>query len=97
MLFFPSSSVVFFSMDVMLFFSLYFAILPLNYSSHIFFYVGWDSVGCIATGYGLDVPETESRKGRIFCTHPYRPWGPLSLLYNEYRFVSGDKAAGTWR
>jgi hypothetical protein len=49
------------------FFFLYFAILPLNYSSHIFFYVGWDSVGCIATGYGLDGPEIESRKGRIFC------------------------------
>jgi hypothetical protein len=80
----------------MFFVSLYFAILPLNYSSRIL-YVGWDSVGCMATGYGLDGPEIELRKRRIFCTHPYRPWGTLSLLYNEYQFVPGDKAAGTWR
>ena len=53
----------------MFFLSFYFVILPLSYSSNIF-YVGWDSVGCIATSYGLDGPEIESRKGRIFCTGP---------------------------
>jgi len=23
--------------------------------------------------------------GEIFCTRPYRPWGPPSILYNEYQ------------
>ena len=43
------------------------------------------SVG-IATGWGLDGPEIESRWGcKIFHTCPYWPWGPPSLLYNGYR------------
>ena len=46
---------------------------------------GWDSVVCIATRYGLDGPGIESPCGRDFLTLPDRPWGPPSLLYNEYR------------
>ena len=46
---------------------------------------GWDTSVGIATRYGLDSPGNESRWRKIFCTHPDRPWGPLSLLYSEYR------------
>jgi hypothetical protein len=42
------------------------------------------SVG-IATDYGLDGPEIESRWGESSRACPYRPWGPPSLLYNGYR------------
>ena len=46
----------------------------------------------IATGYGLDGPGIESRWwGEIFRTCPDRPWGPPSLLYNEYRVFPGGK------
>jgi len=38
----------------------------------------------IATHYGLDGPEIECRWGKIHRTHPDRPWGPFSLLYNWY-------------
>ena len=48
------------------------------------------SVG-IATDYGLDGPGIESRWDEIFCTCPDRPWGPSSLLYNEYRVFPGGK------
>ena len=48
------------------------------------------SVG-ITTGYGLGGPEIESRWGRDFHTCPDRPWGPPSLLYNEYRVFSEGK------
>jgi len=34
--------------------------------------------------------------GKIFRTRPVRPWGPPSLLYNEYRVFPRDKAAGPW-
>ena len=34
--------------------------------------------------------------GEIFCTHPDRPWGPPSLLYNGYRVFPRGKAAGVW-
>jgi hypothetical protein len=34
--------------------------------------------------------------GEIFRTRPDRPWGPPSLLYNEYRVFTGGEAAGTW-
>jgi hypothetical protein len=53
------------------------------------------SVG-IAPDYGLDGPGIESRWGAIFRTHPDRPWGPPSLLYNGYRVLPGGKAAGAW-
>ena len=47
----------------------------------------------IATGYGLDGPEIESRwgGGEIFPTCPDRPWGPPSLLYNGYWVFPGGK------
>ena len=49
------------------------------------------SVG-IATGYGLDGPEIESRwEGEIFRTCPDRSWGPPSPLYNGYRVFPGGK------
>jgi hypothetical protein len=54
------------------------------------------SVG-IATDYGLDGPGIGSGcGGEIFRTHPDRPWGPPSLLYNGYRVFPGGKAAGAW-
>jgi hypothetical protein len=34
--------------------------------------------------------------GEIFITRPDRPWGLPSLLYNGYRVIPGDKAAGAW-
>jgi len=59
---------------------------------------GRDSTVGIATRYGLDGPEIESRwVGEIFRTRLDRPWGPPSLLYNRYRVFSGSKAAGAWR
>jgi len=36
----------------------------------------------------------ESRGGEIFRNRPDGPCGPLSLLYNEYRFFVGGKATG---
>ena len=48
------------------------------------------SVG-IATGYGLDGPGSNPGGGEIFRTCPDRPWGPHSLLYNEYRVFPGNK------
>jgi len=60
--------------------------------------VGREIVVAIATGYGLDSLGIESRWwGEIFRTHPERPWGPPSHLYNEYRVFPGGKAAGAWR
>ena len=40
-----------------------------------------------------------SKPGRveIFRTRPQRLWVPPSLLYNEYRDIPDDKAAGAWR
>jgi hypothetical protein len=32
----------------------------------------------------------------IFYTRLGRPWGPPSILYNGYRGIPGDKAAGAW-
>ena len=52
---------------------------------------GPGSVVGIATGYKLDGPGIESRRGKIFCTCSDRPWGPPSLLYNGYRVFPGGK------
>jgi len=38
----------------------------------------------MATHYGLDGPEIESRWGQIYRTRPDRPWGPFSLWYKWY-------------
>ena len=46
----------------------------------------------IATGYGLDGPGIESRRGEFFRTCPDRPWGPPSLLYNGYRVFPRGRA-----
>ena len=46
--------------------------------------VGQDSVVGIATRSGLDGLGIEFRWGRDFSRRPDRPWGPPSLLYNEY-------------
>ena len=39
----------------------------------------------------------ESWWGLDFPNRPDGPWGPLSLLYNGYRFFLEGKAAGPWR
>jgi hypothetical protein len=57
----------------------------------IYVQCGPGSVVGIATGYGLDVAGIESRWVEIFRTCPDWPWGPLSLLYNEYRVFPGGK------
>jgi len=41
------------------------------------------------TAYWLDGPGLESLWGEIFRTSPDPPWGPPSLLYNEYRVFPG--------
>jgi hypothetical protein len=51
------------------------------------------SVG-ISTGYRLDGPGIEFRRGRDFA-HTSRP-SPPSLLYNGYRVFPGGKATGAW-
>ena len=47
--------------------------------------MGRDSAVGIATRYGLDGREMESRwGGEIFYIPPDRPWGPLSIQYKAY-------------
>ena len=46
--------------------------------------LGWDSLVGIAICYRLDGLGIDSWWGKIFCTHPYKPWGPPSLLYSGY-------------
>ena len=53
---------------------------------------GRDSSVGIETSYGLDGPEIDPWWGEIFRIRPTRPWGPPSILYNEYRVFSGVKA-----
>ena len=38
----------------------------------------------IATHYGLDGPEIESRCDDVYRPRQDRPWGPSSLWYNWY-------------
>jgi hypothetical protein len=49
------------------------------------------SVVGIATGYGLDGPESNPGGDEIFRTCIDRRWGPHSLLYNGYRVFPGSK------
>jgi hypothetical protein len=53
--------------------------------------VGRVDVAGTATGYGLDGPGSNPGGNEIFRTCPYRPWGPLSFLYNEYKVFPGGK------
>ena len=72
-------------------------LITFNFESAWDYTVGQDSSVGIATRYGLDGPEIESRWGRDF-PHPSRPaLGSPSLLYNGYRVFPGGKAAGAWR
>jgi len=49
----------------------------------------------LATGW--TVRESNPGGGKIFRTHPGRPWDPPGLLHNGYRVFPGGKAAGAWR
>ena len=46
--------------------------------------MGRDSAVSIAARYRLGL-GIKFRWGEVFRTHPDGPWGPRSLLYNEYR------------
>jgi hypothetical protein len=61
------------------------------------FTLGRDSAVLTTARFGLDSPGFESECGRHF-PHQYTPtrYSP-SLLYNGYRVLSRDKAAGAWR
>ena len=59
--------------------------------------VGGDSVGGIATRYGLEGRGSNPGGGDIFRTRPDRPQGPPSLLYNEYKIIPAGKVAEAWR
>jgi hypothetical protein len=56
--------------------------------------MGRDSSVGIAIRYELLGPGIESRWGKFFRSRPDRPWGPPSLLYNEYRVFPRGKATG---
>jgi hypothetical protein len=73
---------------------IYYILLHIMY---IYYIHGAGIAQSVATCYGLGGPEIESRWAAIFRTHPDRPWGPPSLLYNGYRVFPGGKAAGAWR
>jgi len=60
---------------------------------------GRDSSVGIATRYELDDPGIESRwegGARFSASVLDRPSGRPSLLYNGYRGIPGNKAAGAW-
>ena len=50
-----------------------------------------------ATRHKLHGPGIEFQWGWDFPDPQDRHWGPPSLLYNGYRVIPGDKAAGAWR
>ena len=63
--------------------------------NHIVWATIAQSVQRLATG--LTDGGSNPGGGDIFHTPPEVPWGPLSLLYNEYRVFPGGKTAGEWR
>ena len=64
-------------------------------SNALYYYVGRDSVVCVAIRYGLDGPEIGSRWGRVF-PHTSRPvLRPTQTP--GYRVFPGGKAIGEWR
>jgi hypothetical protein len=56
--------------------------------------LGQDSSVCVTNRYRLDGLGIESLWGGLFRTRPDRPWGPPSLLYNEYWVCPGVKRPG---
>jgi hypothetical protein len=66
------------------------------FSIYLITFVTRDSSVGIATRYELDGPGIEIGWGEIFRSHPDRPWGSHSLLYNGYRDIPGGKSAGPW-
>jgi hypothetical protein len=54
-----------------------------------------DSIVGVATHYGPDGPGSKAGENEIFLTHPNRPRGPPSLLYNEYRVCPLGKEGDT--
>ena len=48
---------------------------------------------CIATEYGLDGPGSNPGGDEIFHTCPDQPWGPPSLLYNDYQVFPGGRGS----
>jgi hypothetical protein len=57
--------------------------------------MGRDSVVGVTTRYRLDGAGSYPDGDETFRTRPERPWGPPSLLYNEYRFsFPGVKHSG---
>ena len=57
--------------------------------------VGQDSSVGIVTHYRLDGLGIKPWWGKIFCTRPYRPWRPPSLLYKGYHAFPGVKRPGS--
>ena len=53
------------------------------------------SVERLATGW--TARGSNPGGGEIFRTRPDGPRNPPSVLYNGYRVIPGDKAAGVWR
>jgi hypothetical protein len=66
------------------------------YGSYCVFYAGRisQSVQRLATGW--TVRGSDAGGGEIFRIVQNGPWGPPSLLYNEYRVFPRGKAAGAW-
>jgi hypothetical protein len=57
-------------------------------------YVGRDSAAGVAARSGLEVRGSKPGGGDIYHIRPDWPWGPVSLLHNLYRAISGRNAAG---
>jgi len=58
--------------------------------------MGRESVIGVEISCGLDGTGIESRWRREFRIRPDRLWDLPNLLYNGYRVIPGDKAAGPW-
>ena len=59
-------------------------------------YVGCGGVVSTLTFYRLDGQGIEFWWGKIFCTHPDRPWRSPHLPYNGYQVIPGGKGAEVW-
>jgi len=66
-------------------------------SGTVFINIRWCVVFVyIATRYGPDGPEIESRRGQDFPHPSNRPWVAPSILYIMYREITGHKTVGAW-